>query len=166
MWAWNKVALLQKVLKETPPERAPWILYMQPDTIIDDIAFTFPFEMYQDKHWVSVGKAESVLNGWASGRPLTSDVYAALERGPLFTFCVAHCRTTVLLQASGMSCTLLYKTDPWSCSKVGHCMYMLPSDRDLSVPKHGLVLHAIPQSNSPSLNDRSALFTAHTLETQ
>ncbi len=71
MWAWNKVALLQKVLKETPPERAPWILYMQPDTIIDDIAFTFPFEMYQDKHWVSVGKAESVLNGWASGRPLT-----------------------------------------------------------------------------------------------
>ena len=71
MWAWNKVALLQKVLKETPPERAPWILYMQPDTIIDDIAFTFPFEMYQDKHWVSVGNAESVLNGWASGEPLT-----------------------------------------------------------------------------------------------
>lgn len=70
MWAWNKVALLQKVLKETPPERAPWILYMQPDTIIDDIAFTFPFEMYQDKHWVSVGEAQSVLNGWASGRPL------------------------------------------------------------------------------------------------
>jgi len=67
MWAWNKVALLQKVLKETPPERAPWILYMQPDTIIDDIAFTFPFEMYQDKHWISVGEAQSVLNGWASG---------------------------------------------------------------------------------------------------
>ncbi len=67
MWAWNKVALLQKVLRETPPERAPWILYIQPDTIVDDIAFTFPFEMYQDKHWVSVGKAESVLNGWASG---------------------------------------------------------------------------------------------------
>ena len=71
MWAWNKVALLQKVLRETPPERAPWILYMQPDTIIDDIAFTFPFEMYQDKHWISVGEAQSVLNGWASGRPPT-----------------------------------------------------------------------------------------------
>lgn len=67
MWAWNKVAVLQKVLKETPPERAPWILYMQPDTIIDDVAFTFPFEMYQDKHWVSVGNADSVMSGWASG---------------------------------------------------------------------------------------------------
>ena len=74
MWAWNKVALLQKVLKETPPERAPWILYMQPDTIIDEISFSFPFEMYQDKHWVSVGSAESVLNGWASGKALPVSV--------------------------------------------------------------------------------------------
>ena len=74
MWAWNKVALLQKVLKETPPERAPWILYMQPDTIIDEISFSFPFEMYQDKHWVSVGNAESVINGWASGKALPVSV--------------------------------------------------------------------------------------------
>ncbi|KAK9903381.1 hypothetical protein WJX75_004474 [Coccomyxa subellipsoidea] len=65
--AWNKVALLQKVLKETPPERAPWILYMKPDTIIDDIAFTFPFEMYQGKDWVSVGDPNSAKQGWASG---------------------------------------------------------------------------------------------------
>ena len=49
------------------PERAPWILYIQPDTIVDDIAFTFPFEMYQGKDWVSVGTSESVLQGWASG---------------------------------------------------------------------------------------------------
>ena len=56
-----------KVLAEMPPERAPWILYMQPDTIIDDIAFTFPFEMYQGKDWVSVGSAESLLQGWAHG---------------------------------------------------------------------------------------------------
>lgn len=74
MWAWNKVALLQKVLRETPPERAPWILYMQPDTIIDEISFSFPFEMYQDKHWVSVGNAESVINGWASGKALPVSV--------------------------------------------------------------------------------------------
>ena len=62
------MALLQKVLKETPPESVPWILYMQPDTIIDDIAFTFPFEMYQGKDWVSVGDANSAKQGWASGR--------------------------------------------------------------------------------------------------
>ena len=58
---------MQRVLAETPPERAPWILYMQPDTIIDDIAFTFPFEMYAGKDWVSVGSEESVLKGWPSG---------------------------------------------------------------------------------------------------
>ena len=81
MWAWNKVALLQKVLKETPPERAPWILYIQPDTIVDDIAFTFPFEMYQDKHWVSVGEAQSVLNGWASGELLSSSSFWAAFAG-------------------------------------------------------------------------------------
>ena len=36
-----------KVLDETPPEQAEWILFMQPDTVIDDVAFTFPFEFYQ-----------------------------------------------------------------------------------------------------------------------
>ena len=79
MWAWNKVALLQKVLKETPPERAPWILYMQPDTIIDDTAFTFPFDLYQGKHWVSVGDANSVKQGWASGASLSSALYLSLS---------------------------------------------------------------------------------------
>jgi hypothetical protein len=67
VWAWNKVGLMRKVLAEIPPESAPWILYMQPDTIIDDIAFAFPFEMYHGKDWVSVGMADSVLQGWASG---------------------------------------------------------------------------------------------------
>lgn len=76
IWTWNKVALLQKVLKETPPERAPWILYMQPDTIIDDIAFTFPFEMYQGKDWVSVGDANSAKQGWASGEEPTTEALA------------------------------------------------------------------------------------------
>ncbi len=76
IWTWNKVALLQKVLKETPPESAPWILYMQPDTIIDDIAFTFPFEMYQGKDWVSVGDANSAKQGWASGEALFGIVRA------------------------------------------------------------------------------------------
>lgn len=36
-----------KVLDETPPEQAEWVLFMQPDTVIDDVAFTFPFEFYQ-----------------------------------------------------------------------------------------------------------------------
>ena len=46
-WAWDKVAQMVKVLDETPPEQAEWILFMQPDTVIDDVAFTFPFEFYQ-----------------------------------------------------------------------------------------------------------------------
>ena len=36
-----------KVLDETPAEQAEWILFLQPDTVIDDVAFTFPFEFYQ-----------------------------------------------------------------------------------------------------------------------
>jgi len=46
-WAWDKVAQMVKVLDETPAEQAEWILFLQPDTVIDDVAFTFPFEFYQ-----------------------------------------------------------------------------------------------------------------------
>ena len=46
-WAWDKVAQMVKLLDETPPEQAEWILFMQPDTVIDDVGFTFPFEFYQ-----------------------------------------------------------------------------------------------------------------------
>ncbi len=70
IWAWNKLALLQKVLRETPPQTASWILYMRPDTMINDITTSFPFEMYEGRHWVSVGDMQSVLNGWASGELL------------------------------------------------------------------------------------------------
>lgn len=75
MWAWNKVALLQKVLRETPPQTAPWILYMRPDTMINDITITYPFEMYKGRHWVSVGDTQSILDGWASGELLHVSAY-------------------------------------------------------------------------------------------
>ncbi len=46
-WAWDKVAQMVKLLVATPPGEAEWILFMQPDTVIDDVGFTFPFEFYQ-----------------------------------------------------------------------------------------------------------------------
>lgn len=65
MWAWNKVALLQKVLRDTPPETAPWILYMEPNAIFSEMAPTFPFEVYAGKHWVSNGDMQGLLGGSA-----------------------------------------------------------------------------------------------------
>ena len=82
MWAWNKVGLLQKVLRETPPQTAPWILYMRPDTMINDIIISYPFEMYEGRHWVSVGDTQSILNGWASGELLHVSAHSCGVSGP------------------------------------------------------------------------------------
>ena len=58
-WAWDKVAQMVKLLDETPPEQAEWILFMQPDTVIDDVGFTFPFEFYQARMTCSAAFASS-----------------------------------------------------------------------------------------------------------
>jgi hypothetical protein len=60
---WNKVGMLRKLLQETPPQRAEWILFMQPDSFIDDISFTFPFESYRDKDLILIGNATQLRNG-------------------------------------------------------------------------------------------------------
>lgn len=36
---------------------------MQPDAIIDDISFTFPFESYRDKDFILLGNATQLRNG-------------------------------------------------------------------------------------------------------
>lgn len=63
---WNKVALLARMLAETPPGEAEWIFYQFFDALIDDVGFTFPFDSYADKDLILVGDAASVLAGDAS----------------------------------------------------------------------------------------------------
>ena len=64
---WAKVGLLRRLLEEVPPERAQWVLFAQPDALIDDIAFTFPFDNYQDKDLVVLGNATRLAAGDPGG---------------------------------------------------------------------------------------------------
>ncbi len=66
MWAWDKLALLQKVLQSTPPETAPWILYVEPNAVSSEMALTFPFEVYTGKHWISTGDMQDLMGGSTS----------------------------------------------------------------------------------------------------
>ena len=50
---YNKIAFLKKLLDETDPAAAEWILYAEPEMVIDDPAFTFPFEFYAGRDLVS-----------------------------------------------------------------------------------------------------------------
>ena len=60
---WNKVGLMRQLLEEVPPERAQWLLFMQPDVVIDDIAFIFPFDNYLDKDVVLLGNVTRLRSG-------------------------------------------------------------------------------------------------------
>jgi hypothetical protein len=65
--AWNKVGLMRQLLADVPPERAQWLLWAQPDAIIDDIAFSFPFDNYQDKDLILLGNGTRLRTGNAQG---------------------------------------------------------------------------------------------------
>ena len=58
---------MRQLLEEVPPERAQWLLWMQPDAVIDDIAFSFPFDNYQDKDFILLGNATKLRAGNAQG---------------------------------------------------------------------------------------------------
>ena len=46
----NKIAFVKKLLEETDPATAEWVLYCEPEMVIDDPAFTFPFEFYAGRY--------------------------------------------------------------------------------------------------------------------
>ena len=49
---YNKIAFVRKLLDETDPAAAEWILFVEPEMVIDDPAFTFPFEFYAGRDLV------------------------------------------------------------------------------------------------------------------
>lgn len=67
--SWAKVGLVRRLLEEVPPARAQWLLFAQPDALIDDVAFAFPFDNYQDKDLVALGNATRLAAGDPGGAP-------------------------------------------------------------------------------------------------
>jgi len=65
--AWQKLALLRGALKEIPPSRAEWLLWMDMDVIINDPATTFPLGWYEKHDLVMWGDAAKVRLGDVSG---------------------------------------------------------------------------------------------------
>ena len=68
--AWNKIGIINKLLKAYKPEDVEWILWMEPDAIFDNPAFTFPFEHYQGKNIITVADAAQVSSGESKGMTL------------------------------------------------------------------------------------------------
>ena len=64
---WNKVGMLRKIMEDTPPERAEWIVYMQPETFFDDTTFAIPFDSYRDKDLVLIGNQTALRDGKMRG---------------------------------------------------------------------------------------------------
>ena len=58
----NKIALIKKLLDETDPSVAEWILYVEPEMIIDAPDFTFPFEFYAGRDLVRPRSAVTLLH--------------------------------------------------------------------------------------------------------
>ena len=65
--AWQKLALLQGALREIPPSRAEWLLWMDMDVIINDPATTFPLTWYEKHDLVMWGDASKVKQGDVGG---------------------------------------------------------------------------------------------------
>ena len=58
---------MRKILEDTPPERAEWIVHMQPETFFDDTSFAIPFDSYRDKDLILIGNQTALRNGQMRG---------------------------------------------------------------------------------------------------
>ena len=77
-------------MEDTPPERAEWIIYMQPETFFDDTTFAIPFDSYRDKDLVLIGNQTALRDG--------------KMRGAQSGRCAQHC-CIMILCPHGLSCT-------------------------------------------------------------
>ncbi len=71
--AWEKIRLVQRLMQDGTSAEGEWILYMEPDVLFDEIAFTFPFDMYagQGKDLIILGRPEQAQKGDYAGTPLS-----------------------------------------------------------------------------------------------
>ncbi len=63
VFRYSKVGLLRKLLAETSRERAEWILWIDADTIVQELAFQMPLHLYTDYSFVVWGNEDYLLAG-------------------------------------------------------------------------------------------------------
>ncbi len=63
----NKMAVIRKVLADTPRADAEWIWWTDADTLVTDVAHKFPFEKYKGHDLVVWGQRERVARGDMEG---------------------------------------------------------------------------------------------------
>ena len=60
---YTKIGLLRKLLRETSRERAEWILWLDADTLLEELAFQLPFSAYDGKNFIAWGNADYLWAG-------------------------------------------------------------------------------------------------------
>ncbi len=60
---YTKIGLLRKLLRETSRERAEWILWLDADTLLEELAFQIPFSAYDGKNFIAWGNADYLWAG-------------------------------------------------------------------------------------------------------
>ena len=60
---YTKIGLLRKLLRETSRERAEWILWLDADTLLEDMAFQLPMSAYDGKNFIAWGNADYLWAG-------------------------------------------------------------------------------------------------------
>lgn len=63
VFRYSKVGLLRKLLAETSRERAEWILWIDADTIVQELAFQMPLHLYTHYSFVVWGNEDYLLAG-------------------------------------------------------------------------------------------------------
>ena len=63
--SYTKIGIIRFLLDETTRERAEWILWIDADTIIEELAFQMPYHLYDHhkKNFVTWGVKDMLLRG-------------------------------------------------------------------------------------------------------
>lgn len=66
--SWNKIGIIRRLLASNTEAELQWILWMEPDAVIDDPSFTLPLEIYQGKDIIALEDREKSTKG-VPGKP-------------------------------------------------------------------------------------------------
>ena len=69
---WNKETMIRKTLEETPASDAEWIMWVDIDTVMPDMAVLPRFEAYEGYNLVVWGNRDKIMEGDMNGGALAS----------------------------------------------------------------------------------------------